>query len=109
MNISEAVLEQVGKLEGDMNSMFYKDRKSYNKYAEYMKIIVDKYGKFIACMAHDLKVILTFDDGILGTTQKRDSTEQSGGKWDGPDVRVQQGNQAPPPNKYANKKKGFFR
>ena len=109
LKVSEAVLEQAEKLEGNMNSMFYKDRKTYNKYAEYLKTIVDKYGKFIACMAHDLKVIYSFDNGILGTTQQRDSVEQSGGKWTGEDIRVQQGNQAPPPNKYANKKKGIFR
>ena len=109
MAVSEEVLEQAGKLEGDMNSIFYKDRKTYNKYAEYLKTIVDKYGKYIACMAHDLKVIYSFDDGILKMTQDRDSTTQSGGTWTGDDIRVQQGNQAPPPNRYANKKKGLFK
>lgn len=109
MAVSEEVLEQAGKLEGDMNSIFYKDRKTYNKYAEYLKTIVDKYGKYIACMAHDLKVIYSFDDGILKMTQDRDSITQSGGTWTGDDIRVQQGNQAPPPNRYANKKKGLFK
>ena len=53
-----------------------------------MDLIVGKYNQFIKSMAHDLKVILSLDNGILKMTRERDATEQSGGKWEGPDVRA---------------------
>lgn len=59
---------------------------------EGMKIIVSKYNEFIKAIAHDLKVILKLDNGLLKLTHERDAAEQSGDKWKGPDIRVPEPN-----------------
>jgi hypothetical protein len=89
-DVSAAVLDQLKKFEGDVNSIYYKNRKVYNYAVEGMKVIVNRYNQFIKAMAHDLKVMLTLDNGILKMTRERDATEQTGGKWEGDDVRVSQ-------------------
>lgn len=89
-DVSAAVLEQLRKFEGDVNSIYYKNRKAYNNAVEGMKTIVNRYNQFIKAMAHDLKVMLTLDNGILKMTRERDATEQTGGEWEGDDVRVSQ-------------------
>lgn len=89
-DVSAAVLDQLKKFEGDVNSIYYKNRKVYNYAVEGMKVIVNRYNQFIKAMAHDLKVMLTLDNGILKMTRERDAIEQTGGKWEGDDVRVSQ-------------------
>jgi hypothetical protein len=89
-DVAAAVLEQLKKFEGDVNSIYYKNRKAYNYAVEGMKTIVNRYNQFIKAMAHDLKVMLTLDNGLLKMTRERDATEQTGGKWEGADVRVSQ-------------------
>lgn len=89
-DVADAVLEQLKKLEGDVNSIYYKNRKVYNYAVEGMKVIVNRYNQFIKAMAHDLKVMLTLDNGLLKMTRERDAIEQTGGKWEGDDVRVSQ-------------------
>ena len=86
--ISQEILDQLMKFEGDANSIYYKNRSMFNKARDAMDLIVGKYNQFIKSMAHDLKVILSLDNGILKMTRERDATEQSGGKWEGPDVRA---------------------
>ena len=59
---------------------------------EGLKLIVSKYNEFIKAIAHDLKVILKLDNGLLKLTHERDAAEQSGDKWKGPDIRVPEPN-----------------
>lgn len=103
-DVAAAVLEQLKRFEGDVNSIYYKNRKAYNYAVEGMKTVVNRYNQFIKAMAHDLKVMLTLDNGLLKMTRERDATEQTGGKWEGADVRV-----SPKPNQgvqYTKRKRG---
>ena len=86
--ISIEILEQLQNFEGNVNSIYYKNRALYNKACDAMKVITDRYNQFIKGMAHDLKVIISMDNGLLEMTRKRDQVEQSGQKWDGPDIRA---------------------
>lgn len=86
--ISEAVLDELLKLEGDVNSIYYKNRPAYNSAKDNMSAIVKKYNQFISAMGHDLSTIIKLDNGLLKMTRERDISEQNGGSWDGPDVRV---------------------
>lgn len=104
--ISDEVLENLMKFEGDANSIYYKNRQMYNRGYDGMKLIVSKYNEFIKAMAHDLKVIIRLDNGLLALTRERDTTEQSGGKWDGPDIRTTNGTMSQgTPNNYSTNKK----
>lgn len=87
-DISVEVLDRLEGFEGDTNSIYYKNREMYNKAVSGMKLIVDKYNQFIKAMAHDLKIVLSLDNGLLKMTQERDMAEQHGGKFEGPDVRT---------------------
>jgi hypothetical protein len=53
-----------------------------------IKLVVDKYTQFISAMSHDLTELMKLDNGLLKMTRERDMTEQGGGKWEGPDIRV---------------------
>ena len=87
-DISIAVLDEMKKLEGDVNSIYYKNRTAYNDAMKNIKTVVDKYTQFISAMSHDLTEIMKIDNGLLKLTRERDMTEQGGGKWEGPDIRV---------------------
>jgi hypothetical protein len=87
-DISIAVLDEMKKLEGDVNSIYYKNRTVYNNAMKNIKTVVDKYTQFISAMSHDLTEIMKIDNGLLKLTRERDMTEQGGGKWEGPDIRV---------------------
>lgn len=87
-DISIAVLDEMKKLEGDVNSIYYKNRTAYNDAMKNIKTVVDKYTQFISAMSHDLTEIMKIDNGLLKLTRERDMTEQSGSKWEGPDIRV---------------------
>lgn len=86
--ISEAVLQELVKLEGDVNSIYYKNRSVYNSAKDNLSDIVKKYNQFISAMAHDLNTIIKLDNGLLQMTRERDIAEQHNGSWEGPDVRV---------------------
>lgn len=86
--ISIAVLDEIKKLEGDVNSVYYKNRTAYNKAMKNIKLVVDKYTQFIGAMSHDLTELMKLDNGLLKMTRERDMTEQGGGTWEGPDIRV---------------------
>lgn len=101
--ISEAVLTELAKLEGDVNSVYYKNRPVYNKAKDNMSIVIKKYNQFINAMAHDLNTIIKLDNGLLKMTRERDIAEQNGGSWDGPDVRVNP--VAPQGKQYTKKRK----
>jgi len=87
-DISQEVLDKLIAFEGDVNSIYYKNRKAYNAAIEKMKTIVNKYSQFIKCMAHDLSSILKLDNGLLELTRQRDKVEQTGGTWTGRDIRA---------------------
>lgn len=107
--ISKAVLDQLSKLEGDVNSVYYKNRPVYNKAKDNMTEVIKKYNQFISATSHDLNQIMKLDNGLLKMTRERDMTEQGGGKWEGPDIRVNPKTQQQDP-KYTQmkKKKGLF-
>lgn len=94
--IAEDILDAFALFEGDVNSIYYKNRALYNKGYTVMKMIVDKYNEFVRAMAHDLKTLIKLDNGILNMTRERDIAEQTGGKWEGEDIRV---SKKPVPNK----------
>ena len=102
-DISIAVLDEMKKLEGDVNSIYYKNRTAYNNAMKDIKTVVDKYTQFISAMSHDLTEIMKIDNGLLKLTRERDMTEQSGGKWEGPDIRVN--NQKQSGTQYTKRKK----
>ena len=79
-DISNAVLGALKQLQGNPNSVFYKNRKLYDQSVKDMEIIVKKYQEFISCMAHDLKVMVKIDSGMLKQTRERDMAEQNGTK-----------------------------
>lgn len=101
--ISIAVLDEIKKLEGDVNSVYYKNRTAYNKAMKNIKLVVDKYTQFIGAMSHDLTELMKLDNGLLKMTRERDMTEQGGGKWEGPDIRVNK--QASSGTQYTKRKK----
>ena len=102
--ISEAVLNEMSKLEGDVNSVYYKNRPVYNSAKENMTKVIKTYNQFIGAMSHDLTQILKLDNGLLKLTRVRDMTEQSGNKWEGEDIRVAP-KKAPEGPQYTKRKK----
>lgn len=78
--VSNAVLGALKRLEGDTNSVFYKNRALFDKSVSQMEFVVKKYQEFVSCLAHDLKVMTKLDNGMLQETRNRDEAEQNGGK-----------------------------
>lgn len=78
--VSNAVLSALKRLEGDTNSVFYKNRALFDKSVSQMEFVVKKYQEFVSCLAHDLKVMTKLDNGMLQETRNRDEAEQNGGK-----------------------------
>ncbi len=101
--ISIAVLDEIKKLEGNVNSIYYKNRSAYNKAMTNIKKVVEKYTQFINAMMHDLNEIMKLDNGLLKLTRERDLKEQSGETWEGPDIRVNK--PAPQGTQYTKRKK----
>ena len=56
-----------------------------------MKLVVNYFNKFITAIGHDMNTMLKLDQGLMEMTRQRDTVEQTGGKWEGPDVRTTQG------------------
>lgn len=73
--ISIDMLQKLKELEGQPSSVYYKNRSLYNSSVSTMKEIVGRYNQFIKCMAHDLKVMLTLDNGLLEQTRQRDEKD----------------------------------
>jgi len=78
--VSNAVLGALKRLEGDTNSVFYKNRALFDKSVSQMEFVVKKYQEFVSCLAYDLKVMTKLDNGMLQETRNRDEAEQNGGK-----------------------------
>lgn len=102
--ISIAVLDELSKLEGDLNSVYYKNRSLYNKAKADMGKVITKYRQFLSAVTSDMEQIIKLDNGLLKLTRERDMTEQSGNKWEGEDIRVAP-KKAPAGPQYTKRKK----
>lgn len=87
MKISLAVCEALERMEGDVNTIFYKNRDKYNTLVKYMKAITSRYQEFIRCMAYDLNQILRLNNGLKELTEQRDVVTAKGEKWQGKDIQ----------------------
>ena len=107
LDITLSIMEVLEKMQGDMNSIYYKNRNLYNDAANNMKIIATTYRKLINACVSDLAEMNKFDKKVLETTRSRDTAEQTGQQWEGEDRRTS-GNMAKEiknENKYARQKK----
>ena len=103
MKISLAVLEALDRMEGDTNTIFYKDRNKYNKAVKNMKIIVQRYNEYIRCMAYDTNQILKLNNGLKDITQKHDTADAKGEKYEGKDIRTKNELGSPTQYKFTNR------
>lgn len=100
MKISLAVCEALERMEGDVNTIFYKNRDKYNTLVKYMKAITSRYQEFIRCMAYDLNQILRLNNGLKELTEQRDVTTANGEKWKGKDIQQSGGLTNKPNDKF---------
>ena len=103
MKISLAVLEALDRMEGDTNTIFYKDRNRYNKAVKNMKIIIQRYNEYIRCMAYDTNQILKLNNGLKDITQQHDTADSKGEKYEGKDIRTKNELGSKPQFKYTDK------
>lgn len=87
-DITLTVYDNLSKLQSNMNSVYYKNRKVYDSAAENLKVITNAYKQFITAIAHDISELLKLDKRVLELTNKRDAADKNGTKIDGPDIRV---------------------
>ena len=72
--VTDQILEVMKGLQGNMNSIYYKDRNAYNKYVGYMETIVKTYIKISQAATSDLSEMLSLDkEGVKDVTATRDS------------------------------------
>lgn len=105
MKISLAVLEALDRMEGDTNTIFYKDRNKYNKAVKNMKIIVGRYNEYIKCMAYDTNQILKLNNGLRELTEKHDASDSKGEKFEGKNIHTSNGLTSPVDNRYTKPSK----
>lgn len=102
--ISRSVLTMLEGFEGNINSIYYKNRAIYNKSVEQMRDVCNGYKKLVSAITHDLSTIMKLDNGILEQSRQQDRMNQ-------PEQFKNAGNSEPIPNedKYVTEKKpGFF-
>lgn len=88
LNITLGIMEVLEKMQGDMNSIYYKNRTLYNDATNNMQIIATTYRKLINACVSDLAQMNKFDKSILASTRERDTAEQTGQKWEGEEHRT---------------------
>ncbi len=72
--VTDQILEVMKGLQGNMNSIYYKDRNAYNKYVGYMETIVKTYIKISQAATSDLSEMLSLDkEGVKDVTATRDA------------------------------------
>ena len=72
--VTDQILEVMQGLQGNMNSIYYKDRNAYNKYVGYMETIVKTYMSITKAATSDLTEMLSLDkEGIKDVTASRDA------------------------------------
>lgn len=86
--ITRGVVDAVAQLEGDVSSVYYKNRKAYTKAVSVLQEITALYNRIAAAVSHDMNAIMKLDKGIMAITNERDKTVASGKSWDGLDVRA---------------------
>lgn len=86
--ITRGVVDAVAQLEGDVSSVYYKNRKAYTKAVSVLQEITALYNRIAAAISHDMNAIMKLDKGIMAITNERDKTVASGKSWDGLDVRA---------------------
>jgi hypothetical protein len=81
--VTLAILQVLEKMQGDMNSIYYKNRNLYNDAVNNMNIIVTTYRKLINATVSDLAEMQKFDKTVLDATHARDVAVQTGQKYEG--------------------------
>lgn len=72
--VTDQILEVMQGLQGNMNSIYYKDRNAYNKYVGYMETIVKTYMSITKAATSDLTEMLSLDkEGVKDVTASRDA------------------------------------
>ena len=71
--ITLAILEVIKGLEGNMNSIYYKNRSKYNECKKNMDIIVKTYSMILNAATSDLKEMLKLDKEAIKITRSRDA------------------------------------
>ena len=71
--ITLAILEVMQGLEGNMNSIYYKDRAKYNECKKNMDIVVKTYSMLLNAATSDLKEMLKLDKKAIQVTRSRDA------------------------------------
>ena len=72
--VTDQIMEVMKGLQGNMNSIYYKDRNAYNKYVGYMETIVKTYIKISQAATSDLSEMLSLDkEGVKDVTATRDA------------------------------------
>ena len=106
LDITLAIMEVLERMQGDTNSIYYKNRALYNDAVNNLKIISTVYRKFINACVSDLAEMQKFDKSVLEETRAHDVAVQTGQKWEGDTHHTSGGmtKQVPNANKYAKKK-----
>jgi rubrerythrin len=106
LDITLAIMEVLERMQGDTNSIYYKNRALYNDAVNNLKIISTVYRKFINACVSDLAEMQKFDKSVLEETRAHDVAVQTGQKWEGDTHRTSGGmaKEVPNANKYAKKK-----
>lgn len=106
LDITLAIMEVLERMQGDTNSIYYKNRALYNDAVNNLKIISTVYRKFINACVSDLAEMQKFDKSVLEETRAHDVAVQTGQKWEGDTHHTSGGmtKQVPNSNKYAKKK-----
>ena len=106
LDITLAIMEVLERMQGDTNSIYYKNRALYNDAVNNLKIISTVYRKFINACVSDLAEMQKFDKSVLEETRAHDVAVQTGQKWEGDTHHTSGGmaKEVPNANKYAKKK-----
>lgn len=75
--ITEGFIKKAQNLESDPHSIYYKNRKEYDKAIDSFKIVMKGFSRFSKALAHDMSVIMRLNNGILEETNKRDSIDNN--------------------------------
>ena len=108
LDVTLAILQVLEKMQGDMNSIYYKNRNLYNDAVNNMNIIVTTYRKLINATVSDLAEMQKFDKSVLDATHAQDVAVQTGQKYEGETRRTtgsMDSSGANNQNRYAKQKK----
>ena len=108
LDVTLAILQVLEKMQGDMNSIYYKNRNLYNDAVNNMNIIVTTYRKLINATVSDLAEMQKFDKTVLDATHAQDVAVQTGQKYEGETRRTtgsMDSSGANNQNRYAKQKK----